>query len=458
MGRWFVVYAAACCAAAGATAGPKGVLLLIGDDHGLELGCYGHPVVRTPHLDRLAGEGVRFAEAFCTTASCSPSRSVIFTGLHNHANGQYGLAHPPHNFHMKPGVETLVEILKRHGYRTGMIGKMHVEPAERFPFDFQPKVNARDVRRMADLAAEFLAESKDAPFLLVMGYVDPHRDFGNRGEYRGVAEVKYSPDDVVVPPFLPDLPEVRADLAEYCQSVSRMDQGVGMALEALAAAGREGDTLVIYLSDNGIPFPGAKTTVYEPGIHLPLIVRAPGVSKPGMTSCAMASWVDVAPTILDWAAVGQRRRANMHGRSWLPILSVENPPGWDVVFCSHTFHEATMGYPMRVVRTRTHKLIWNLRPEVPFPFASDLYRSPTWQAVLAGNVEQYGARPTRLYVHRPQWELYDLENDPLESRNLADDPSSAELRSQLAGRLREFLDQTKDPWMEMVDQKPFGGG
>src|SRR5262249_33686681 len=154
----------------------------------------------------------------------------------------------------------------------------------------------------------------------------------------------------------------------YYTSVTRLDHGVGLIMSLLKELKRDDDTLVIFLSDNGIPFPGAKTTLYDSGLNLPLIIKAPG-RKPGVCN-GMASWIDIAPTILAWAGVKQP--AAMVGRSLLPILEQDKPEGWDEVFGSHQFHEITMYYPMRMVRTRTYKLILNLAHQLPFPFASDI--------------------------------------------------------------------------------------
>ncbi|MBI4581877.1 MAG: sulfatase, partial [Planctomycetes bacterium] len=343
-----------------AAPGPRNIVLMIGDDHGLEVGCYGHPVIRTPSLDRLAALGTRFANGFAAVSSCSASRSTIYTGLYTHANGQYGLAHADHNFASFDRTPSLPTLLGKAGYRTAVLGKLHVKPESVYPFEvWAPGTNPRSTVKMAEAARKFLADAGPKPFLLVVGFTDPHRaggrGFANEGDYPGVHPARYEPARMVLPPFLPDAPEVRAELAEYCQSVSRMDQGIGAVLTAIEETGHKNDTLVIYLSDNGIPFPGAKTTLYEPGIHLPLLISSPAQAQRGSVCNAMVSWIDIAPTILEWAGV-QPTKA-MTGRSVLPILDQQDPAGWDTVFASHTFHEVTMYYPVRMVRTRRYKYL-----------------------------------------------------------------------------------------------------
>lgn len=437
-----------------ASAADRNVVLIVGDDHGRDLGCYGNPDVKTPNLDRLAAQGVRFQKAFCTTASCSASRSVILSGLQNHTNGQYGHQHGEHNFHSRENVLSLPARLNAAGYRTASLGKFHVQPTSVYPFEETiPAGNTQNPVQMANRARAFLEKDDDRPFFLYFCPTDPHRaarGFGEDNPHPGVNEVKYDPATLTVPPFLPDLPETRDELAGYYQAVSRLDQGVGRLLEVLAAAGHTDDTMVIYMSDNGMAWPGAKTTLYEPGMHLPLIVRAPANAKPGGTSDAMVSWIDLAPTILDYAGVTIDTPAGhppLQGRSFLPAAHGEALPDRDAVFASHTFHEVTMYYPMRAIRTRQYKLIRNLAAPLPFPFASDLWQSRTWQAVLEGKHETYGKRSVAATMQHPPVELFDLEHDPDELRNLADDPAHAAIRQDLEAKLRAWQTATKDPWI-----------
>lgn len=442
-------------------AGPqRNVLLLIADDLGMDhLGCYGHPNLKTPRIDALAAQGTRFTHAFATTASCSPSRSVIFTGLHNHANGQYGLAHAAHNFHQRPNIQTVFQLLKAHGFHTGLIGKKHVLPESSYPIDFEPPVNAKDAASMGRQATRFLADTAGKPFFLVAGFTDPHRPFrapagaatGRQARKKGAQapgplRATYDPAAIAIPDYLPDIPEVRRDVADYYACVSRLDDCVGAVLDALRQSGRESETLVVFLSDNGMPVPGAKTTTYEPGIRLPFIVRVPQAANRGVANRAMISYVDVLPTILEWTAVASPSGYKLHGRSIVSIVGEVDPPGWDQVYCSHTFHEVTMYYPMRVVRDRKFKLIWNLAAPLEFPFASDLFGSPTWQATLANKLARYGKRPIDRYLHRPEFELYNLESDPGELHNLATDPEHAATLADLKVRLFRFQDATDDPW------------
>ncbi len=431
------------------SAPPRNVLLLIGDDLGRQLGGYGDPDAMTPNIDRLAAEGVRFSHAFAAVSSCSPSRSTIYTGQFVHTNGQYGLAHAAHHGRTHEGIKSIPSYLNEAGYRTGIIAKLHVEPASVYPFTDNLGGEGRNVSDLAARARKFFADCGEKPFFLAIGYTAPHRGkqgFDNGENRPGVVPAVFDPAKLAVPGFLPDLPEVREDLADYHQSVNRLDQGVGMILKVLEESGQAGRTLVIFLSDNGLPFPGGKTELYDPGIHLPLIVRSPPGTKRGIVNAAMVSWVDLLPTVLDWAGVKPPK--GLPGRSFLPVLEQEKPEGWDEIHASHIYHEIPMYYPMRAVRTRTHKLIRNLAHELPAPVASDLTKGASWQAIWKRRVTHLGGRTMDAYVHRPLEELYDLDKDPLETKNLAADPASAAVLADLRRRMETWREATKDPWLE----------
>ncbi len=437
-------------ASAAAQDQPRNVVLIIADDLCLDLGCYGNKVLRTPNLDGLAKKGTRFTRAYATVASCSPSRSSILTGLFTHQSGQYGLQHAAHAQQAHPWVQSLANLLRAGGYWTGLIGKFHVGPASSYNFHAvltKGTGGNRDVAAMAKIAREFINQRDKRPFFLVHSFSDPHRaakGFGNEKFAKDPAEKPYDPAKVVVPYHLPDTPEVRKELAEYYQSVSRMDRGVGLLLDVLRETGQLENTLIIFVSDNGIPFPGAKTTLYAAGIHLPLLVAGPGLPQDN-TSNALASYADLAPTILDWTKVKGPAYA-LPGQSLLPLLGKGEVKKRDAVFASHQFHEITMYYPMRALITERYKLIVNLAPEREYPFASDLWGSATWQGIRKRGDKMMGQRSVAAYLHRPKEELYDLSKDPNELRNLASDPNHAEVLTDLRRRLRAWQAETNDPW------------
>ncbi|MDB6088761.1 MAG: hypothetical protein JWN85_1545 [Gammaproteobacteria bacterium] len=429
----------------------RSVLLIIADDQGLDAGCYGG-TVKTPNLDRLAAQGTLFTQGYATVSSCSSSRSVLYSGLYSHANGMYGLAHDVHNQSLLDWVVTLPRLMSEAGYATALVGKKHVRPDRALLYDVElvpEKAGIRDVAAMAAAAGQFMRGQGGKPCFITVGFSDPHRaeeNFGNTRAWPGVPRMTYDPAEVKIPAHLPDLPAVREDLAQYYESVSRMDHGVGLLLSELKAAGREDDTLVIFVSDNGRAFPGAKTTLYDEGIHLPLIIRAPHAT-PGVRSEAMVSWVDISPTILDFAQAEAPAAYKLHGRSLLPVLTQARPSGWDRIFAAHCFHEINQYYPMRLMRTSRYAYLANLAHELPFPIAGDVASSPSWKAIEASGAK-LGKRPLVRYLRRPAEELYDVVQDPDQLTNLAGSPHHAVTLSEMRAKLREWRVATRDPWLQ----------
>lgn len=491
------------------------ILLIVSDDHGREsLGCYGNTVIDTANMDALAADGVRFTNGFCTTASCAASRSVILTGVYNHKNGTYGHTHAYHHFSCFDGIQTLPALMNAAGYRTACVGKKHYAPESLYPFQTDMgDGHGRDDVRMAESCRGFIEAQADEPFFLYWCSHNPHRSgevvethperpnrFGNpERAFDGDREATYADEDVEVPRFLTDNEATRAELAQYYQSISRLDRGIGRLIDIVKGAGAYDNTLVIYISDNGAAFPGSKTTLYEPGMNLPCIVKAPageaataaGGSSSGAVTDALVTWADITPTILDFAGVyagpggnpnhgadsgpargssggpepDKDRRSGFgpnpdqdgrsvsvpdrfHGRSFRSILGTESPDDWrEEVFASHTFHEVTNYYPMRVVRTKRHKFVWNIAHPLTYTFASDLWASPTWRSVAAEPGGVLGRRKVSDYLHHDRFELYDLDSDPDEIDNLAGRPEYEELVASFCRKLRTFQERTGDPWV-----------
>lgn len=459
------------------------IVLMVADDLGRDdLGAYGHPNIPTPNLDYLASQGMRFTNAYCTSASCSASRSVILTGLHNHANGQYGHSHDFHHFKTFENVISLPKILQKEGYLTGRIGKFHIATNQVYPFDSVMPGSGRNGWEMAMRSKSFI-ESAQQPFFLYFCTDDPHRGggfadeistrpdrFGNKPpgeEYQGIVKRTYDPDEVIVPGYLPDNESTRDELAQYYQAVDRMDQGFGKLFEVLKETGKWDNTIVIFMSDNGIAFPGAKTNLYDPAMRLPFLFSYPAMVEKESVSDAMISWSDLAPTLLDILNLLPEEQSiphtpetdenypwwlyppanqTFHGRSFKAALE-GNPEGFDEIHASHTFHEITMYYPMRVVQDRKYKLIWNIASGLQYPHASDLWESSTWQSVAADETNLFGKRTIREYLYRPEFELYDMQNDPHESQNMAISDEYADLLQEYMDKLKHFQQRTNDPWV-----------
>ncbi|OGV39560.1 MAG: hypothetical protein A2X48_13060 [Lentisphaerae bacterium GWF2_49_21] len=418
----------------------------------MELGCYGNRAAKTPNIDRLAAAGIVFAEYFCTTATCSASRSVMFTGRHNHETGHYGHCHGYHHFTTFEDIKTAPAIFRENGYFTALVGKKHVGPQAVYPweYEFAEGFNGnRDVQAISKKAGELFRDSQDRPFFLTIGFGDPHRDNTRKGffnqDHPGIIRNEFEPYQLPIPSILPDLPETRLELAEYYQAVNRLDQGVGMVLEQLHQAKKTEETLIIFLSDNGIPFINSKTTMYDAGIHLPFIMKVPG-RKSGIRNQNMISAVDVLPTFMDWAGI-KNQLSGCRGRSLLPIAEkTAELTDWDHIFGSHTFHEITNCYPIRMLRTRKYKYSKNVLWKLDFPFAADLYASPTWEAIRLKN-GKIGKRPITNYVRRPLEELYDIETDPDEVNNLAEQPEYRNILCQMRQTVDQWQEETDDPWL-----------
>lgn len=437
------------------------IVLMVADDHGRDTNCYGNPAIKTPNLDGLAKEGVVFKNSFCTTASCAASRSVILTGVQNHTNGTYGHTHGCHHFACFDDVVTLPALLNKAGYKTARVGKTHYAPESIFPFQEGHPAGkfGRDDVRMSEGCRELI--KGDKPFFLYWCSHNPHRSggkveshpckpdkFGNPDKpFPDDEEMPYKDDEIFVPSYLPDTAEVRAELAQYCQSTSRLDRGVGRLMQILKDEGKYDNTVVIYISDNGAAFPGAKTTLYEPGMNLPCIVRSPLHQNRGTVCDGLVTWADLTPTILDFAEAYNNPKA-FYGRSFKDIIDQESPKNWrDEVCVAHTFHEITNYYPMRVVRAKKYKFIWNIAHPLTYSSASDLWSSASWQGALKDGLEKYGRRNIDAYLHRQRFELYDLENDPDEIINLAGKPEYTSIVEEFCEKLKAFQKETKDPWL-----------
>jgi N-sulfoglucosamine sulfohydrolase len=489
------------CSSTGLAA-ERNVIFIITDDESPTLGCYGDRIAVTPAIDAIAADGTRFNNAFATTASCSASRSVVMSGLHNHRNGQYGHQHAYHKFSSWHNVVSLAlpRVMANAGYRTGQCGKYHVAPEEVFRFENYIKGNGRNAVEMANNCKDFIADSAtDKPFFLYFATSDPHRGggkdktsprelkpdlFGNKpkdGLFPGVDEVFYKPEDVVIPHFLSDTPETREELAQYYQSCSRIDQGVARLVEILKAADLYEKTLIVFTADHGMAFAGGKTTVYEGGLKVPFVVRNPYEEKRGVISNAMISHIDITPSLLDFAGGldaktnapknwvdpdkfwkerayadrdnrGPKDLRSYQGKSWISILGDPHATHWDTIFASHTFHEIQMYYPMRVVRDSKYKLIWNIAHQLPYPFASDLWAASSWQAQFKTSLDApYGTKTVGEYINRPKFELYDIEKDPHESKNLATDRAYNDTLVKYQQKLKALQKEMQDPWIMKWD-------
>ncbi|MFO0800675.1 MAG: sulfatase [Gemmataceae bacterium] len=407
------------------------VVLLIADDLGAEdCGPFGNRAVRTPNLDRLARGGTRFGRAFVPASSCSPSRCSLLTGRYPHSHGAPQLHQP-----LPAGQPNLAALLRAAGYWTAIAGKTHLGKDALTGFDV---VNAGGGPSGCGQWVETLrGRPRDRPFFAWLAAFDPHRDYAPNA-----IPQPHRPADVVVPPYLPDTPEVRADLAMYYDEVSRLDRYVGDVLDELDRQGVANDTLVLFLSDNGRPFPRCKTTVYDSGCRTPLIALWPGVVRAGGTCGSLVSTIDIAPTLLGLA--GAVVPAAVQGRSFAAVLRDPAAKHRDFVYLEKNWHD--FDDHARAVRSARYRYVRNSYRDVPMTPPADAVRSPTFQAMIS--LFDAGKLPTEMrtcfVTPRPAEELFDLDADPHELRNVVGDPRHSDVLAVHRRALDEWIMETND--------------
>ncbi|MYC68020.1 MAG: sulfatase [Acidobacteriia bacterium] len=430
-------------------AGQPNILLIVSEDNGPELGTYGDPYARTPNLDKLAAEGVRFDRAFVAQAGCSPSRASFLTGLYPHQNGQLGLA--TWGFRMyREDTPNMARSLKEAGYRTGLIGKLHVNPESAFPFDFKaiPTANFRR-KNLADYAkhAESFFGASGRPFFLSVNYPDAHRPWLRQAE--GLPEKPLDASDVQPLAYLGlDGLKLRQLSAGHYNSMERLDVLVGDLLAALDRSGKADNTLVVYLGDHGADFIRGKRTCYEGGLRIPLIVRWPGRAKAGQARSELVSTVDLMPTFL--AAAEAQSPGGLPGTSLIDLIEGKNPAWRRYLFAEFHAHAAKPNfYPQRSVRNDRYKLIESLMPgEINPGYDFTLHHIEGSLPAAIESAPPDVRKAYRTMERPPRFELYDLDADPFEFRNLADDSAYADVLRELQRELARWRKETKDPLLD----------
>ena len=425
------------------------ILLIVSEDNGPELGCYGNAEVTTPNLDTLALTGVLYRNAFVTYSVCSPSRSTIFTGLYPHQNGQMGLA--THKYRMYEKFKTLPVYLKEAGYRTGCLGKIHVNPEEAIPWDFHPIKTSnfakKDLPGYARYAREFMQESED-PFFLMVNFPDPHCPWQDQVEGMPKKPLQGNEIKNIIPWVGVDNQRIRDLTAHYYNSINRMDEAVGMLLNSLESSGKEENTFIIYLGDHGAQFSRGKCSNYESGLKIPIIMRWPGIIAEGQSNGALISTIDLLPTML--SAAGLAVPGNLPGTSLLVDVNKSAHPAsyHEFIFADGAGSAAFYHYPRRSVRDKRFKLIHNLlfNRENPkyLAYAYQMYGTGTFPEEL--NDASDDVRAAYATWHHPtEFEFYDLENDPNEFTNLITDHTFQGEIERLKSALANWQSETVDP-------------
>jgi N-sulfoglucosamine sulfohydrolase len=434
------------------------ILLIVSEDNGPELGCYGDPYAQTPVLDELAASGVRFANAFVPYSVCSPSRACFLTGLYPHQNGQLGLA--THKFAMFETTRTLPTMLQQNGYRTGMIGKLHVNPEKAFPLDFRKITGAnfgkRNVRDYADAASEFFRQDSAEPFFLSINYPDAH--FPLLRQQFGLPEVPIEKDDVKPLPWVGvDSERLRQFTADYYNCLRRLDDGIGMLLEKLHESGHAENTLVVYIGDHGAQFSRGKCSVYEAGLRIPMIVHWPGNQVAGTVRDELASTLDLVPTFLTAAGIDVSNR--QPGQPLQPLLKDEPiPDDWRQHIVGFTTGAAPgIFYFQQSIRDTRYKLILNPMAETSDNkslFAEAYLKQYNAHFAAGCTAQEIATAPRSVqdayqrFLTPPPFELYDLQHDPHEFTNLATSPQHAAIKGRLIAAFQQWQQDTSDPFAD----------
>ncbi|MFA6173391.1 MAG: sulfatase [Kiritimatiellales bacterium] len=441
------------------------ILLIIADDLGPTLGCYGDATAKTPYIDKLASEGVRFTQANVTASSCSPSRGSMMTGLYPHQHGMFGLSQSGWAC-MHDDVPKLPNELKKLGYRTGLIGKSHFEPFKLFTFDcynedIQKVIFQRDVRWMNATAETFLKDQpKDQPFFLIMSYVDPHRGGGD-GRYEadknekfprlrlGLPENPPTPEETKPIPFLGvDSPDVRMELSDYYSCVERLDTGVGELLKMMDAKHLLDNTLIVMVGDNGPDITRGKMSAYATATHIPMLVRWPDKAAAGLVRDELVSTIDLFPTFIT-AAGGRVTDGRQTGLPLQPLLTGGKKEWRTQLHTEFITHVPWHYYPRYTVLNGKYHFIHNMAARnSASPLEANNFCYAWWEVQKPA----YAGTPIRtVYDHvkqPPEFELFDLEKDPFEFNNLADNPEYKELVEKMACEVKEWRVETKDPFLD----------
>ncbi|MEX2409874.1 MAG: sulfatase [Candidatus Paceibacterota bacterium] len=430
------------------------ILFLVSEDHGPQLGIYGDPFARTPILDRLGENGVVFDRAYVSQAGCSPSRSTLMTGLYPHQNGQIGLATHGFKLYDSESILLLPNALKDAGYRTGIVGKLHINPESAFDFDDElggDSFGERDVRKVARNAMKFITETGSSqPFFLSVNYADVHRPYigDNVRQADGLPEDPHDVGEVDILPqigFYDELQENKA--ANYYNSIERLDAGIGILLEELKETGQFENTIIIFISDHGSDMLRGKRTVYEAGTKIPMIIHWGNRIKTGQRINELVSTIDLFPTFLELAGIDIPKE--LPGRSLIPFLKGQNTEWREYLYTEYHIHSPHNLYPQRTVRNDRFKLIHNLHhgqfnPGYAFTF-DRIYDSRTEIENVISKAPNKVQNTYSIRKSSPEYELYDLDNDPHEFNNLANNESFKDIREHLKKKLHDWRIKTKDP-------------
>lgn len=434
------------CVSSPLSAAPNFIIFVADDMAWEDSGAYGHPTIRTPNIDRLAEEGMRFDRAYLTCSSCSPSRCSMLTGRYPHSTGA-GELHLP-----LPADQILLSTpLREQGYYTAAVGKWHLGNAVIPQMDLVKQGGGPGGE--AYWVDVIKNRPHDKPFFMWLAATDPHR-----GYQPGAIDPPHSVADVRVPPIFPDTSDVRKDLALYYDEIGRFDEYIGKVVAELKHQGVLDETFLLVISDNGRPFPRCKTTVLEDGVKTPFVIRFPPLVQAGTVTDSLISTVDIAPTVVELAR-GQQLKT-FQGKSFVPILSNPQAKTRQKAYSEHNWHDYQAFE--RSVCTERYRYVRNWLPELPATPPADAVRSPTYEEMLrlyAAN--ELGPIPQLVFqAPRPAEELYDVTTDPHCINNLLLGQSISEeietIRQTHLELLQQWQSETSDHFPGRQELTPDG--
>lgn len=413
------------------------VLMITAHDLGRHLGCYGIKTVSTENLDALAAKGIRFENYFAVDCVCSPSRGGMLTGRYPQSNGLMGLTHQPWGWSLNGDERHIAAILGDAGFETILVGLQHVTGGDARSLGYQKVYSKeRKAEETVQAARELLGKAKkgDRHFFMKVGFFEVHRPF-TVGED--------TEKGVFIPPYLKDTPEIRRDLAQFQGTIRFFDKCVGQILEGLENSDVAEETLVVFTADHGIPYPGAKWCLYDPGIETPLIMYQPGTKiAGGKVFRQMMSNVDLLPTILD--LLGVDKPGNLQGYSFKGVIEGDRKPPRNEIYAQRTSH-ALRDNTSRTIRTEQYKLIRYFEPGRVVQFPTDAVPQK-----VAGHTQ----RPQRKGT-RPVVQLFDIQKDPHERNDIGGEAKYAEVVRELSDKLWRWMEDVGDPILKGPLVKPY---
>lgn len=418
---------------------PANVLLILADDCSYyDIGCFGSKNTNTPNIDKLAEQGIKFNRAYNSAAMSTPTRHSLYTGLFPIKHGGYA-----NHSSVNDDVKSMPHYLEKLGYRVGLAGKLHIKPLQNFPFEMVPgfveDCVSKDPSYTTDGIEEFMSRNSDQPFCLVLASINPHMPS------TGGDASKFDRKKLVLPPYFVDTEVTRERYARYLAEVELLDQEVGDAVAILKKHNIYENTLVIFMSEQGSQFAGAKWTNWSAGVKSAMIASWPEKVKPGLETNAVVQYEDVLPTIIDLA--GGKKIKGMDGISFLKLLDGKSNKHRKYAYHVHNNVPEGPAYPIRSVSDGKYRLIWNLIPEKEYREkhieGADWFKS--WK-----NSKSEDARfIVNRYKKRPEFELYDIEKDIDEFNNLADNPEYSKVLKRMKKELVSWMKSQDDLGVSM---------